>query len=582
MNFLKQFKLLFVALFLFGFNSTSIAQTKSDQLDQLLQKYYEYGKFNGSILVSFEDEILLNSGYGFANMEWEQNNAANTKHRLGSITKQFTAMLILQLAEKGDLDLHKPISTYLPDYPKKVGQVVTAHNLLTHSAGIPNYTAIPSFIQSYSMDAFSPVEFLDFFKDLDLEFEPGTQFNYSNSGYFLLGYLLEELTDMSYEDLLIQRIFEPLGMKNTGYDSHSAIIRNRAVGYEKSRRSYINSRYLDMSVPFAAGSMYSTTEDLAIWDAALYTTKLLNEKYMNLFLAPHQETEEGFFYGYGWGHGDLPIGTSSDLATVISHDGGINGFNTRITKIKADKALIVMLNNTGAAPLRDIENAILAILYDKSFNEPKESLARETGILAEEGKYAAAIKFFEANLKNEEYEFLESDINELGYQFLKVKDMKGAARVFEANMERFPESFNVYDSYAEAMLYSGKRKQAIKYYERSLELNPNNQNGKDMLARMGVSYTEQSLVKLSSADMDLYVGTYDMGQGFLIKVFQKDNTLFADATGQGTFELQPISEAKFLALGINANLSFLSEDGNRITGLHVVHSEMDVKGKKID
>ena len=487
MKFLKQFNLLFLAFFLFAFNSTSIAQTKSDRLDQLLQKYFEYGKFNGSILVSFEDEILLNSGYGYANMEWEQNNAANTKHRLGSVTKQFTAMLILQLAEKGDLDLHQPISTYLPDYPKKVGQVITAHHLLTHSAGIPNYTAIPGFIQSYSMDAFSPVEFLDFFKDLDLEFEPGTQFNYSNSGYFLLGYILEELTDMSYEDLLIQRIFEPLGMKNTGYDSHRAIIRNRAVGYEKSRRSYINSRYLDMSVPYAAGSMYSTTEDLAIWDAALYTTKLLNEKYMNLFLAPHQETNEGFYYGYGWGHGDLPIGTSSDLATVISHDGGINGFNTRITKIKADKALIVMLNNTGAAPLRDIENAILAVLYDKSFNEPKESLARETGILAEEGKYVEAIKFFEANLENEEYEFLESDINELGYQFLNAKNMKGAASVFEANMERFPESFNVYDSYAEAMLYAGKRKQAIKYYERSLELNPNNQNGKNMLSRMGFS-----------------------------------------------------------------------------------------------
>ena len=179
MNFLKQFNLLFLALFLFGFNSTSIAQPKSDQLDQLLQKYFEYGKFNGSILVSFEDEILLNSGYGYANMEWEQNNAADTKHRLGSITKQFTAMLILQLAENGDLDLHQPISTYLPDYPKKVGQVVTAHHLLTHSAGIPNYTAIPGFIQSYSMDAFSPVEFLDFFKDLD---SPAK----TKGGYFLI------------------------------------------------------------------------------------------------------------------------------------------------------------------------------------------------------------------------------------------------------------------------------------------------------------------------------------------------------------------------------------------------------------
>jgi CubicO group peptidase (beta-lactamase class C family)/Tfp pilus assembly protein PilF len=574
---------IFLSLLLIGFvaNST-LAQGKAEQLDKLMQKYFEYGKFNGSVLVSLDGKTMLNKGYGYANMEWKQNNAPNTKHRLGSVTKQFTALLILQFAEKGQLDLHKPISTYLPDYPKKTGDIVTIHHLLTHASGIPNYTSIKGLIREHSMDRFSPEEFLDFFKDLDLEFEPGTQFNYSNSGYFLLGYILETISGMSYEDLLVNQIFQPLGMNDTGSDSHSAVIANRAAGYEKSRRSYVNARYLDMSAVYAAGFMYSTTEDLAKWDAALYTNKLLTAEYMDLFLKPHQETKEGFYYGYGWAHGDLPIGTSSDVVSLVSHDGGINGFNTRITRVKEDKAFIVMLNNTGAAPLRDIERAILAILYDKSYNEPKESLARATGFLAEEGKFKEAIKFFNANVDNDKYDFLESEINELGYQFMYAKNMEGAATVFEANMKRFPNSFNVYDSYGEAMLYSGKRKQAIKYYERSLELNPDNQNGKDMLQRMGITYTAKPDMDVEDMDFSRFEGKYDMGQGLYIDVFKKEGKIFAEATGQGTFELRAVSESLFIAKGINAQLTFLSDKGEMVSGLHLVYGDMDLKGKKVD
>lgn len=581
MNTIKQLSLLLCLVFVGLSNNPITAQNRAEQLDQLMSKYFEYGKFNGSVLVSVDEETFLNKGYGYANMEWKQNNAPNTKHRLGSVTKQFTALLILQLAEKGQLDLHKPISTYLPDYPKKTGDIITIHHLLTHASGIPNYTAIKGLIKEHSMDNFSPVEFLDFFKDLDLEFEPGTQFNYSNSGYFLLGYILETISGMSYGDLLVNQIFQPLGMNDTGFDSHSAIIANRAAGYEKSRRSFVNARYLDMSAVYAAGFMYSTTEDLAKWDASLYTNKLLTAEYMDLFLKPHQETNEGFYYGYGWGHGELPIGTSADLATVISHDGGINGFNTRITRVVKDKILIVMLNNTGVAPLRNIENSILAVLYDKPFNEPKESLARATGILAEEGKYAEALTFFESNLDNEQYDVRESEINELGYQFMYAKNMEGAAKVFKVNMERYPNSFNVYDSYAEAMLYSGKRKQAIKYYKRSLELNPENQNGKDMLARMGVEFEEKPMPVLAEKDMKQFEGKFDMGQGFFIDVYQKDGKLFADATGQGTFELSPIADSAFLVKLINARVTFLSNNSGEINGLHLVHNDMDLKGKKV-
>ena len=178
----KLAKLLSLGLLLFSLNL--MGQTKAEQIDALMQKYFEYNKFHGSVLVADQGEVLYKNGFGYANIEWQIPNAANTKHRLGSITKQFTAMLILQLAEEGKLDLQAPIATYLPDYPKPYADQITIHMLLTHTSGIPNYTSIEGLVRKESRNYYSPEDFIAFFSELDLDFEPGSQHNYSNSGYF--------------------------------------------------------------------------------------------------------------------------------------------------------------------------------------------------------------------------------------------------------------------------------------------------------------------------------------------------------------------------------------------------------------
>ena len=276
----------------------AIGQSKTDKLDELMNLYTTYGQFNGSVLVAEKGNVIYKKGFGMANMEWDIPNQSDTKHRLGSITKQFTSMLILQLVEQGKLKLDVPITTYLPDYNKLNGDRITIHHLLTHTSGTPNYTAFPNFFKDSSRDPYTPEEFIKVFADSTLQFTPGERFNYSNSGYFLLGAIIEKVTGKTYEQVLQENILTPLKMNNTGYDHHGTILPHRASGYEKTGSTYINANYLDMSIPYAAGSLYATVEDLYLWDQALYTNKLLSKKYMDLLFSKHVPAFGGH-YGYG-------------------------------------------------------------------------------------------------------------------------------------------------------------------------------------------------------------------------------------------------------------------------------------------
>ena len=205
-------KLPLLTLIALLFCNLSFSQSITEQLDKLINTYTEYGKFNGSVLVANQGKVIFTKGFGMANMEWDIPNKPNTKHRLGSITKQFTAMLILQLAAENKLDLQAPITTYLPDYPKETGDKITTHHLLTHTSGIPNYTSFPDFFQNESRNPYTPDEFVKKFDAKSLDFEPGEKFSYSNSGYFLLGVIIEKVTGKSYEQMLNDHIFSPLNM----------------------------------------------------------------------------------------------------------------------------------------------------------------------------------------------------------------------------------------------------------------------------------------------------------------------------------------------------------------------------------
>lgn len=576
-------KLPLLTLIALLFCNLSFSQSITEQLDKLINTYTEYGKFNGSVLVANQGKVIFTKGFGMANMEWDIPNKPNTKHRLGSITKQFTAMLILQLAAENKLDLQAPITTYLPDYPKETGDKITTHHLLTHTSGIPNYTSFPDFFQNESRNPYTPDEFVKKFDAKSLDFEPGEKFSYSNSGYFLLGVIIEKVTGKSYEQMLNDHIFSPLNMTDSGYDNHDDILKNRATGYEKNGNAFVNSKYLDMSIPYAAGSLYSTVEDLYKWDQALYTNSILPKEYMDMYFKPYISAFGNNSYAYGWCVGKSPIGKSTDSIYTISHGGGINGFNTIISRAPSDKSLVVLLNNTGGAPLNQMTKAIRGIIYGKAYDFPKKSLAYDLLELIKNNGLKAGMEFYDLNNNSETYELNEGEMNQIGYQLMGTGKIEEAAQVFKLNIDAFPKSSNVYDSYGEALMNLGKNDLAIENYRKSVELNPSNQNGIDKLKKLGTDVSDLiKEIEVPDHILESYIGKYELMPNFILTVTKEDHQMKAQATGQPAFDIFPKSENEFYLKVVNAQLTFNSNEEGTVISVTLHQGGQDLEGKKMD
>jgi CubicO group peptidase (beta-lactamase class C family) len=332
--------------------------TLTSRIDQILQARYAAGDFNGTVLVARQGKVIYGRGFGLANREWNLPNGLQTKFEIGSMTKQFTAMLILQFVNDGKVRLDGSLSEYLPYYRPDTGKRITVSELLSHTSGIPNFTDIPGFLDGPpSRVRYGVQQFAQKYCSGDLRFEPGTEFEYSNSGYFLLGAILEEVSGESYEQLLQNRILKPLGMKDSGYTHSETIIEHRAAGYERSASGLQNARYYDMSIPFAAGALYSTVEDLYLWDKALYSERLLPGRLRDLLFKPNLED-----YGYGWGMLIPKPGSPYAGESIPMHGGAIFGFQSMIQRIIQHKELIVLLDNTSSPKLLDIALEIRRVL----------------------------------------------------------------------------------------------------------------------------------------------------------------------------------------------------------------------------
>ena len=545
------------------------AKTKAAQINEVMTLANKYRLFNGSVLVVDHGKVIYKKGLGLANMEWEIPNTPETRFRLGSITKQFTATAILQLVEQGKIKLDGKLSDYLPDYRKDVGEKVTIHQLLNHTSGIPSYTGLPGFFQDVSRNPFKVDDFIKKYASKDLEFEPGSKFSYNNSGYFLLGAVIEKVTGKPYEQVLKENIFDPLGMKNTGYDHFDTLIQKRATGYQKTANGYSNAPYLDMSIPYAAGSLYSTVEDLYLWDQALYTDRLLKEETKQLMFKPNLSN-----YAYGW---TIRKTRFDEKIPVITHNGGINGFSTTIIRFPGEKNLIVMLDNTAQGVDR-LSEELTKILYERPFDLPKMSVAEVLfKTINEKGITAGMAQFQELKAKQaNSYDFSEEEFNRLGYQLLGTGKRDEAIEIFKLNVDLYPKAFNTYDSLGEAYMAAGNKELAIANYKKSLELNPQNSNGTEMLKRL-----EGKAAPVDAKSFDAYVGEYEVTPSFIVRMFVEGDKLMTQATNQPAFELSPEGEDKFLLKVVNARVMFTKDEKGAVTGLIIHQGGRDVPGKKI-
>jgi len=319
--------------------------------DVFLNRMLEARLFSGSVFIARNGEILLSKGYGMADREKRVPNTPQTKFRIGSITKQFTAMAILILQAQGKLNVQDAICKYISDCPA-AWQSITLHHLLTHTSGIPNFTDFPDY-QKTKQSPSSPTQTIGRFKDKPLDFQPGTKWSYSNSGYIILGFIIEQVSGQSYEMFLQEHIFVPLKMLDTGYEHSKNLL---AIGYANS---VSKADVIDMSIPYAAGALYSTVEDLYRWDQALYTEQLVSKELRDQMFIPFVPVPEsnGLSYGYGWG-----IGTEVNHP-VVGHGGGIEGFSTNILRFRDDKVTIIVLSNREDTDAGDISRQLARMIF---------------------------------------------------------------------------------------------------------------------------------------------------------------------------------------------------------------------------
>ena len=348
-----------------------------DRLEKYMQAQVDISNFSGSILVMKRDQIVFKKAYGLADREWDIFNDIDTKFRIGSITKQFTAVAILQLQEQGKLSVKDRLSKYISNYPN--GDNITIHMLLTHSSGIKNYIDLPGYWPGMKFFPMTVDSMINILKQTPLDFPPGTKWNYSNSGYLILGCIIEKVSGEKYKQYIQNHILKVLNMSNSGVDSPDTILYHRARGYGKINGKYFNAfPWVSLEIPSGEGAMYSTVEDLSKWDKALLKNSIISESSKKQMFTPYWGN-----YGYGFSI-DSFLGHSRNW-----HNGAIDGYTSTFSRFPMDSSCVVVLSNNEART-DEIAHCLSAILFNASVDKPHfhtECLLDKAILINYEGRY---------------------------------------------------------------------------------------------------------------------------------------------------------------------------------------------------
>ena len=358
------------------------------RMDEVVSAEAEKGTFMGTALVAIGDEVVLDKGYGSANLEWDIANTPDAKFRIGSVTKQFTAASILLLKERGLVDLDARVKTYWPDAPD-TWDAVTVRNLLQHTSGITNVTDLDEF----GRQKFLPTtreEMIALFADKPLEFTPGEKWSYSNSGYVLLSAIIETVSGQDYADFVKAEIFDPLEMRDTAIDVTADIVPMRASGYSPTKDGVANAEYVSMDIPTGAGALYSTTHDLLKWQRGLFGGRLLQPASLAEMTAPGPDAMSGATYGFG------VLLTENDDGRMVWHGGGIEGFNAMLMHDPDRDITVAVLANLNGGQAGDLGAKLMTLARggEVTLQSEREAAQNDPAVLADyEGTYALSPSF---------------------------------------------------------------------------------------------------------------------------------------------------------------------------------------------
>jgi CubicO group peptidase (beta-lactamase class C family) len=537
-----------VTVLLLASSSQTIADasrsgTGAEGIDDLVNEYVVNRNFAGSVLVAKDGEILLARGYGLADPERNIQNTPDTKFMIGSITKQFTAMLVTQLVEKGTLRLDDTISKFLPEFPKDIGDRITIEMLLLHTSGL----RLPEGIEAY-YHASRKEQYLETFVEQlsvsGLHFDPGTGYRYSNAGYHILGLIIEKVTGKTYDEVLAEQILEPLGMSDTGCNRTGAVIEDRAISYHRLPGRIVTwspEHSFDPGIVwFGSGFLYSTALDLLKFSEALSGNALLSDEYRSLYLEMRNEKSRPpipnipeklvsrLFGACGNGFvGEVSIVDDPDTgepSTFYWHDGTMYLFKSYHYHFADEGLFIIVLSNSSQRTEGDeMVLRIRELLSDRPYDHIRikrslwqyleEDIATHAGFEAAMGEYlrlrADTLDFVippPSRMRRMELEqvFLEQGmdamvnvarelksrapseidegtLNSIGYEMLKHGYVEDAVETFRLNVEFYPDYANGYDSLGEAYMLHGEKALAIENYKKSLALDPGNENAVEML-----------------------------------------------------------------------------------------------------
>ena len=490
-----------------------------------------------AVLVVKEGKVILRKGYGMANLELGVPMKPDMVFRIGSITKQFTAAGILMLIEEGRISLDDEITKFIPDYPTR-GNKITIHHLLNHTSGIKSYDDLETFHSNIKTD-FQPYDFMEIFKNEPMDFKPGEQFKYSNSGYFLLGIVIEKVSGKTYEEFIKKRIFEPLGMKNSYYDSHSRIIPNRAAGYQPTKNGFINADYFSMTWGYAGGALLSTIDDLWIWTRALYSGKVVSQKYFQLMTTPTKYAG-GKIQNYGYGFWLNPLFGEK----AVYHNGGIFGFLTYVLYLPQKDIFVTVLTNALIvvdAPFMGQWTG--ALLCGKDVKE-KKAITLDTKILDE----IVGV-----------YEISKGLCRTITREGTKLYSQKTNSRKLEVFASSETEVFYK-DSFSHFSIVRDKNGKVIKMVMHGQGLD-------EEAIKTNRKPKKRKTIEFDIKVFNDYIGIYESEEGIEITIKLKNGKFYAQLKGQPEFEIFPESKNKFFFKVAEAHLEFLKDAKGKVTGL---------------
>jgi len=515
-------------------------------LDAMLAKLYPADAPGAAVIAVRDGQTVLRKAYGMADLELGVTLQPDMVFRIGSMTKQFTAVAILMLVEEGKVAVSDPITKFLPDYPTG-GKTITVEHLLTHTSGIKSYTDMEDFVANARKDYTVP-EMIDRFKGQPMDFEPGERYQYDNSGYFLLGAIVEKASGMGYEAFLKKRVFDVVGMAQTSLESTSRILPRRARGYSKTGDAWTNADWISMTQPYAAGGLVSSVDDLAKWDAALYTGKLLRPETLRPAFTRHRLKDgKEIEYGYGWEPGRW------EGFTVIIH-----GFVSMGVRVPERKVYVAVLSNRTAEPFPfPVAQRIATYLLDKPWDPkrvavPEPALRDCVGVYRGEGGPAWTVTVESGKL------FTQPS----GGAKTEALPLSATEFFYEGSLDRL--RFERDDAGRVTALvrqgFGGEPKQA---------------------ARTAEKPRERQEVRLSPEQLERCVGRYEILPGFVLEITREGDRLFSQATGQPKVEIFAESGAEFFLRVVDAQISFRLEGGGPARGLVLHQGGHDHEGKRL-